>query len=278
MPMIYRLICNQQQAWARQRGIKFDKDGYTFSLNDNLFSLLLPEVKKKFQSGKGDELGSEGKKGKMQALHSSSALVVNVFQYWVNQDISDIASTYGAPQGITEMHFEQTRPTPLRGIPPHLDVEFSGNKLRPLAIESKFTEPYHRHTKRTIKDKYLNVPSLWARLPRCEKLVKHIREEERGRTSFTYLDVPQLLKHILGLSYVFGPTGFELLYLWYEVPSEEAKNHREELEKLKGYIGDKVTFRAMTYQELFAAIRECHAVDEGYISYLAERYFPHLID
>ncbi len=108
------------------------------------------------------------------------------------------------------------------GIPPHLDVEFSGNKLKPLAIESKFTEPYHRHTKRTIKDKYLNVPGLWARLPRCGKLVKHIREEEQARTSFTYLDVPQLLKHILGLAYAFGPTGFELLYLWYEVSSEEA--------------------------------------------------------
>jgi len=77
----------------------------------------------------------------------------------------------------------------------------------------------------------------------------------------------------LGLSCVFGPTGFELLYLWYEVPSEEAKNHREELEKLKGYIGDEVILRDMTYQELFAAIRECHAVGEGYISYLAERYF-----
>jgi len=276
--MIYRLICNQQQAWARQRGIKFDKDGYAFSLNDNLFLPLLPEVKKEFQSGKGDELGSDGKRGKMQALHSSSALVVNVFQYWVNQDVSDIASACDAPQGMTEMHFEQTRPTPLGGIPPHLDVEFSRNKLKPLAIESKFTEPYHRHTKRTIKNKYLNVPGLWTRLPRCEKLVKHIREEEQARTSFTYLDVPQLLKHILGLAYAFGPTGFELLYLWYEVPSEEANNHHNELEEFKLCVGDEVTFLDMTYQELFAAIRECHGVDEGYILYLAERYFPHVID
>ena len=277
--MIYRLICNQQQAWARQRGIKFDKDGYTFSLNDNLFLPLLPEAKKEFQSGKGDELGSDGKRGKMQARHSSSALVVNVFQYWVNQDVNDIASACGAPQGMAEMHFEQTRPTPLGGIPPHLDVEFSRNKLKPLAIESKFTEPYHRHTKRTIKDKYLNVPGLWTRLPRCEKRVKHIREEEQARTSFTYLDVPQLLKHILGLAYTFGPTGFELLYLWYEVPSEEANNHRNELEEFKLCVGDdEVTFLDMTYQELFAAIRECHGVDEGYILYLAERYFPHVID
>jgi len=278
MSMAYKSICNQQQAWAHQRGIKFDKDGYTLSINDNLFSPLLPQVKERFQSGKGDELGSEGKRGKMQALHSSSALVVNVFQHWVNRGIGDIASACGAPGGITEMHFEQTRPTILGGIPPHLDVEFSGNRLKPLAIESKFTEPYHRHTKRMIKDKYLNEPGLWARLPRCEKLVRRIREEEQGRTSFTYLDVPQLLKHILGLAYVFGSAGFELLYLWYESPSEEAKKHREELDKLKGYIGGEVAFRAMTYQELFAAIGECYGADEDYMSYLAERYFPHLID
>jgi hypothetical protein len=137
---------------------------YTFSLGDNLFLPLLPEVKKEFQSGKGDELGSGGKKGKMQALHSSAALVVNVFQYWVNRNVGDIGSACGAPQGMTQIHFEQTRPTPLGGVPPHLDVEFWGDKLRPLAIEPKFAEPYHRHTKRTIKDKYLKVRGVWARL------------------------------------------------------------------------------------------------------------------
>lgn len=70
MTMTYRLICNQQWAWGRQRGIKFDEDGYALSLNDNLFLPLLPEVEKEFHSGKGDELGNGDKRGKMQALHS----------------------------------------------------------------------------------------------------------------------------------------------------------------------------------------------------------------
>ena len=276
--MIYRLICNQQQAWAHQRGIKFDKDGYTFSLDDNLFLPLLPEVKKKFQSGKGDELGSGGKRGKMQALHSSSALAVNVFQYWVNRDVSNIASACGAPQGITEMHFERTHTTSLGGIPPHLDIEFSGNGLKPLAIESKFTEPYHRHTKRLIKRKYLNVPDLWAGLPGCEKLIRRIHEEERGKTSFSYLDAPQLLKHILGLTKAYGADGFNLLYLWYEVASPEARSHRKELKEFEKYIGEEVTFREMTYQEFFETIKKSHGVDKGYISCLAERYFPQLVN
>lgn len=278
MAMTYRLICDQQQAWARQRGIRFDKDGYTVSLNDNLFLPLLPEVEKQFQSGKGDELGSGDKRGKMQALHSSSCLVLNLFQYWRTANIAHIASACGAPRGMTEIRFEQTHPTPLGGIPPHLDVEFRGNEVKPLAIESKFTEPYHRHTKRTIKDKYLGVPGLWAQLPRCEELVRRIHEEEHGKTSFVYMDAPQLLKHILGLATEFGSKGFELLYLWYEVPSTEAERNRSEIVDFREHIGDEVNFRDMTYQELFEAISRLPTVDSDYVCYLRERYFPYQID
>lgn len=278
MSTAYESICNQQKSWACRRGIRFDNDGYTLSLYHNLFLPLLPEVRREFEAGKGDELGGVGMRGKMQALHSSSALVVNIFQYWVNRNISDIASACGASQGMTRMHFERTYPTTLGGIPPHLDIEFSADSLKPLVIESKFTETYHRHTKRAIKDKYLNVPGLWTGLTECEKLVRRIREEEGGRTSFGYLDIPQLLKHILGLTKVFGASGFSLLYLWYEMPSPEAKSHRKELNEFTNFIGQEVDFRHTTHQELFQAIRECHGVSEDYIRYLTERYFSHLVD
>lgn len=99
---------------------------------------------------------------------------------------------------MTEMHFEKTHSTHLEGVPPHLDLECTGTGLKPLVIEGKFTEPYHRQTKRAIKDKYLDTEGLWAKLPKCKELIKHIRAEEQGKTSFVYLDVPQLLKHILG--------------------------------------------------------------------------------
>jgi hypothetical protein len=278
MSTAYESICSQQKSWACQRGIRFDEDGYTLSLDDNLLLPLLPEVRKEFKAGKGDELGAAGIRGKMQALHSSSALVVNIFQYWANRDISEIASACGTPHGMTRMRFERTYPTTLGGTPPHLDVEFSADSLKPLVIESKFTEPYRRHTKRAIKDRHLDVPGLWTGLTECEKLVRRIREEERGRTSFGYLDAPQLLKHILGLTKAFGASGFSLLYLWYEIPSPEARSHRTELNEFMNLIGQEVEFRQMTHQELFQAIRECHGVSEGYIRYLTERYFSHLID
>lgn len=274
MVRTYESIRAQQMAWAARHGVGCDRDGYTPSLNENLYLPLSAATEAEFRSGKGDELGSSDKRGKMQALHSSSALVINVFEYWRTRNVDYIARSCGAPQGMTEMRFEQTHPTPLGGVPPHLDVEFGGVGLNPVAIESKFTEPYHRHTKRTIKDSYFSHDGLWAQLPRCEKLIRHIRNEEQGKTSFAHLDAPQLLKHILGLAAKFGPAGFELVYLWYEMPSPEADRHRIEIEDFSKSIAGEVHFSDMTYQRLFETIKRFRGTSEGYISYLAERYFP----
>ena len=264
----YRRILNQQQTWAEKHGIKFDENGYTLSLNDNLFCPLSPRSEEEFRAGRGDELS----KGKMQALHSSSALVVNVFEYWRGRNVDFIAQACGASKGATSLHFERTYPTRLGGIPPHLDVVFYNPLFRPLAIEAKFTEPYHRKTKRHIKDKYLDS-SLWKGLAGCESLVRLIRKEETGKTSFSFLDVPQLLKHILGLTAKFGKRGFELLYLWYDYPSLEAEKHRQEIRDFEKSISSEVLFREMTYQELFVKTRDNTRASADYVNYLAERYF-----
>jgi hypothetical protein len=210
----------------------------------------------------------------MKAPHSSSALVVNIFQYWKKMNINEIAVACGAPQGMTEFRFEVTHDTPLSRInrnPPNLDVEFTGESLNPLAIESKFREPYQRK-KAEIDDKYLN-PNLWEQLPQCEKLVKQIKREERGKTSFFYLDAPQLLKHILGLRTEFGPMNFQLLYLWYDFPSQEADKHRIEIDIFKENVRGEVHFNDMTYQDLFEKINKFSHMDSSYIAYLRERYF-----
>ncbi|MFC2067034.1 hypothetical protein ACFLUO_08350 [Chloroflexota bacterium] len=268
----YQLIEKQQQAWAKERGIKLDNRGYTFNLKDNLFIPLSPRSEEEFGSGRGDELGNENTRGKMQALHSSSALVVNVFEYWRGRNVDFIAQACGAFKGATSLHFERTFPTGLVGIPPHLDVGFYNPLSRPLVIEGKFTEPYHRKTKRTITDKYLNI-SLWKGLAGCENLVQLIRKEELSKTSFSFLDVPQLLKHILGLTKRHGKRGFELIYLWYDYPSLEAEKHRLELRDFEKNISYEVIFRNMTYQDLFKRIRGSKVASTDYIDYLADRYF-----
>ncbi len=124
----------------------------------------------------------------------------------------------------------------------------------------------------------MSYKDLWAQLPGCERLVRHIHSEEMGRTSFAYLDAPQLLKHILGLTTKFGPRGFELVYLWYELPSSEADKHRQEIKEFKRQVRNDVYFRDMTYQELFSILNTRLCADELYMSYLSERYFPNQED
>jgi len=265
-----QLISKQQQQWAQECGIEFDNDGYTLNLSDNLYKPLISDAEVEFGLGKGGELGNSTKRGKMQALHSSSALVVNVFQYWREIDRVDvIAKALGIHDELTTMKFEQTYPTCLRGIPPHLDVQLSNGDLR-VAIESKFTEIYHRHTRRELKDTYIQIPGLWAGLPKCESLANLIHDENGRKTSFSYLDAPQLLKHILGLKSQPDAKPFKLIYLWYECPSKEAEKHRE---KFSDYLGDEVSFSNMTYQELFKALSTSQLADKGYFPYLGERYF-----
>lgn len=273
----YQSILVEQQNWADRHNVKYDKDGYVCSIEDNLYHPLFYETLEEFKKGKGDELGDKKKRGKMQALHSSSALVVNVFDYWRNLGKADvIAQACGALSRMTNIKFEQTYPIiPLLGTPPHLDIEFSLPRSNFISVvESKFTEPYHRHTKRSIKETYFITPGLWSQLPNCEHLAQRIRMESQSRTSFIYLDAPQLLKHILGLTWSkSGTHNFEIIYLWYEKPSLEADRHRFEVQQFQELVGSEAHFRVMTYQELFENIKKSVLVDDEYLEYIGERYF-----
>jgi hypothetical protein len=209
----------------------------------------------------------------MNALQSSSALVVNVFDYWRRQNrIQDIAKCCGAEGIINSMEFEKTHP--IKGVnrtPPHLDVEFAGPV--PLAIESKFTETYQGKTRRDSLREYLKHPDIWNGISEVRALACDIVEQSGARTDFKYLDASQLIKHILGLKSDYsGP--FCLLYLWYKVDSDEAEQHQEELDRFSRSIKDEISFRTMTYQYLFNGIRELSGVDSAYIEYLEQRYFP----
>jgi len=80
----YQAIKNKRLKWAATQGLNVDEKGYTCRLEDNLYTPFSEQTEQEFRKGKGDELGVDGKPGKMQALHSSSTLVVNVFEYWNN--------------------------------------------------------------------------------------------------------------------------------------------------------------------------------------------------
>ena len=80
-------ILSKQNQWARNSGIeligskgKRGKPAYTPTLEENLFEPLSLATIKSIREGDGGEL--TGNPAKMQAVHSSSALGVNIFQYW----------------------------------------------------------------------------------------------------------------------------------------------------------------------------------------------------
>ena len=266
-------IISHQREWAAHESIAVG--GYTETVEDNIFDHVLhPETRKEYLKGEGHEL--EGKRAHMKALHSSSALVVNVFDYWRRENrIEEIAKSCGAQDTITTMEFEKTHQIGnVNRTPPHLDIEFGGQM--PLAIESKFTETYYRTTRRSEKDThlhyYLAQDSIWEKLPKTKDLALRIKHQSGTKTDFEYLDAPQLIKHILGLTH--SPyTRFTLLYLWYRIDSDEAAQHEKEVKQFSSAIKGEISFRTMTYQDLFNKIKKIPNASPDYLDYLNRRYF-----
>ena len=258
-------ILNLQQSWATKHGIYFNKRGYVRNLVDNLYEPLKQDSLDDFIRGRGDELES-----KMLALHSSSALVVNFFHYWRYHDIPPLSELMGLSSQCTHIQFERSYPKPagVRGIRPHVDIEFTGAS-KPTAVESKFTEPYSKGRK-SLRKAYVETPGVWGKYTGCELLANQIVS---GEKVFEHLDAPQLIKHLLGLKTNYGEEGFALLYLWYDFASAEADKHRQEIQTFKNSIENEIDFRHLTYQDLFKAVSSMPGVNNGYISYMHDRYF-----
>jgi hypothetical protein len=82
------------------------------------------------------------------------------------------------------------------------------------------------------------------------------------------------LKHVLGLHHKFKADAFELVYLWYDVPSSAAAGeHGAEVEKFSQAISPEVRFRSMTYQAMFESLLPC-VQGTSYAAHLRSRYFP----
>ncbi|HEX6070099.1 MAG TPA: hypothetical protein VFZ18_09745, partial [Longimicrobiaceae bacterium] len=144
-----------QLAWAEAHGIGVDWQGYTLRLEDNLLQPLNDRTRAELVAGAGSELGIDGGRGKMQALHSSSALAVNVFDYWRDRPREPLERALGLESGIADIQFERTFPTGMLGTPPHLDVTLRTEDGGVIAIESKFLEVYPAKTQpRAFRESY----------------------------------------------------------------------------------------------------------------------------
>jgi hypothetical protein len=278
-------ILAKQTAWARNHGKTLigsrgerGRPAYTTSLEENLFQPLLPETRAEFEAGDGGEL--VGHPPKMAAVHSSSALGVNIFQYWqAVGDVPTIAAACGwcerrspRPCGI---RFEQKMAISATFThAPNVDVVIETGGRSPIkayGIECKFSEAYSSRQHAGLDPKYLALTGIWEGLPATRHLAETIDSSD---THFRHLHAAQLMKHVLGLKSRYGAQGFRLLYLWYDVLGKEGADHRAEVEEFGLIISqDGVPFRAMTFQELIAELsdqaREGH---RAYIEYMSNRY------
>lgn len=286
----YEYIKSKQTQWALNRDITLigseDNKGfpaYTTELaknliEQNLFEPLDLDVRKSFEQGDGNEInGSPSNPAKMQAVHSSSALSVNVFLYWQRiKQVSVIASACGfcrKGNAVSEnIVFEDKYPIMGDKFPPNIDVVFhnsDSSQFKRYAVECKFSEAYRPHD--GLKQKYIDLIEDWSDIPNLKILAKTISPND---DCFTYLHAAQLIKHILGLKKECGKNGFRLLYLWYDVFGEEGTIHRFEIEKFSEIAkADGIYFNAMTYQELILVLsKEYRQEHTEYIKYLSERY------
>jgi hypothetical protein len=283
----YDYIIGKQTQWALNSGIPLigskgykGRPAYTLELNQNLFKPLSLDTRKSFEQGDGGEIS--GNPAKMQAVHSSSALGVNVFQYWQNiQQVSVIASACGfcrKGNAVSEkIVFEDKYPADdnrdIYPVAPNIDVVLhnaNSAQFKRFAIECKFSEAYSSQKHSGLKPAYLKLNQLWSDIPGLYDFAKSICPDE----NFIYLHSAQLIKHILGLKRKFRKNGFRILYLWYDVLGKEGAIHRDEINKFYEIAKvDGIYFNAMSYQELILVLsKEYRQEHADYIKYLSERY------
>jgi hypothetical protein len=233
-----------RSALALRPEAKLDERNYLTDLSDTLVEgISIDAFAADLAAGAGKEL-----QGKFLAPHSSSALAVNSFAWFANGAEVPVPGH----EDLRLVGFERRFPTGLtRAQPPHLDVVLeSPSEL--VAIESKCLEyltpqqaKFSPRYREAIRDE--RMASAW--------FAEMLRLMDGNGEGYRFLDVAQLIKHALGLSYrASRPT--VLLYLWWE-PLNAAEHsvfaqHRAEVAHFASRVsGAFPSIEAMTYPELW---------------------------
>jgi restriction endonuclease-like protein len=263
----------RQRRWAENAGVAHDSLGFVRELDTNLRLPLSAATRAAF--ARGSELDARrARPARIAALHSSAALVANVFDHWSTRAASPLAAALGLEREPCTLSFEEPFATGVEGEPPYIDVALRFSSGRIVAIESKFSEwiARRRPSKADLKPKYFGATrALWSDsgLPQCQALAEGIRD---GCERFSHLNAAQLLKHALGLARAAGGS-FEIRYLYYDWHGRQAAAHRQEIAHFALCVGTEIPFKATTYQQLYGALKLDSEVDADYLDYLGARYF-----
>jgi hypothetical protein len=277
-------IQQKLQAWAARKGLALQGSAgergarnYTLSVEKNIFRDTLSEATRAaFEAGAGGEL--RGSIPSMAALHSSAAMAVNLFQYWVDRgDFSSIAKLLDVPSGgIESGQFEDQFPVCVdsraRGFnqAPHLDFALRYKDGSHVGVECKLFEPYGRLDHANLRQSYIDLGDAWSDIPHCCELGKELAKSTAG---FNRLGASQLVKHFLGLKFQSKPQTVRLIYLYLDALGDEAAEHRCEIKKFQHAIaGDPVRFVPLSVQEFIVRTVGLRGAHEEYVDYLTERY------
>lgn len=271
------LLLRRQRSWARRAGKIVDAAGYLPTVNDNLRQPLSAMALADFAARGAAEFydagaGSGGlHRARMRAVHSSTALAVNVFDVWNSADSAPLAAALGLAAPIRRIVFEPHLPSALGGNPANPDILLELESGEVVAIECKFSEWLVPKRQRAglFHDRYFPPGrAVWREtgLPACQALADDLQS---GRDYFRYLDGRQLLKHALGVQ-ARRAERLSLIYLYFEWPGCLGELHRAEIARLAGKTGIELGFRALTYQNLVLELDGAPAPD--YREYLERRY------
>jgi hypothetical protein len=254
----FEYIKEKQKYWAERKGIE------------------LIGSKKEFMLGDGGELGDGTNPGKMQALHSSSALGVNVFEYWkANERYSILAKALHIPSnGIEDIHFEEKyKIFNDANKSPNIDVVIHYKNSYLVGIECKFTEPFQPiRGEKGLKEKYINNFEYWHAFPYLKKLAVEISPNDEKNI---FIHCAQLIKHTLGLfSVQKDKDKFRLLYIYQPAFFEDNERYLKEMTILQDAMRqDGIIFQFLSWQELLINLKSyIEEDDKAYMDYLVERY------
>lgn len=284
----------KQQIWAKQKGLTRETqfagtEHETYLLANPHQNLFMP------LSETNANLFGQKELKEMKELCSTSAICLNLFQYWQGKDIYPLLNALRLPSKKSSNYsMEDENPSicPIKlkekfqfderkRIYPHpVTVDVFIHAGFDFIIETQFAAPY-KSPHSNLAKWYIDQPSFWKELPHLFELAKEISSSNQR---FYYLDVARLITEIIALKKTYEESDrysnetirrrFCLIYLWYDVLGEDGIKHKNEIEEFaKIAEKDFINFRQISIQKLITKLaKDFYKGNEAYCDYLIERY------
>lgn len=284
----------KQQIWAKQKGLTretqfAETEHETYLLANPHQNLFMP------LSETNANLFGQKELEEMKELCSTSAICLNLFQYWQGKDIYPLLNALRLPSKKSSnysMEDENPSTCPIKlkekfqfderkRIYPHpVTVDVFIHAGFDFIIETQFAAPY-KSPHSNLAKWYIDQPSFWKELPHLFELAKEISSSNQR---FYYLDVARLITEIIALKKTYEESDrysnetirrrFCLIYLWYDILGEDGIKHKNEIEEFaKIAEKDFINFRQISIQKLITKLaKDFYKGNEAYCDYLIERY------